>query len=269
MIKHYIPSWIKRDIKKIIGQYPAGRTLTVRETDTFIVSYPKSGNTWIRFLIGNLIHEEGVDFTNIEDSIPDIYLNADSIMRRLPAPRIIKSHEYFDPRYKKVIYIVRDPRDVVISYWHFAKKQKYIVGQTSLDDFVDVFIQGRLNGFGAWGEHVGSWLGARESTANFLLLRYEDLLSNAKEELRKVASFFGVRRDEVRIKRAIELSSFNRMKEMEVNQRIQWKAIRNSRQEIPFVRSGRSGGWKEVLSDQSASSIQDEWRVIMKKLGYM
>src|SRR5947199_5455833 len=92
-------------IRALLGKNPAGRRLTVFPDDVFIVSYPKSGNTWARFLIGNLFHDdEPVTFANVEERVPSIYVHPDRALRRLP--RILKSHECFDPRYRRVIYIV-------------------------------------------------------------------------------------------------------------------------------------------------------------------
>src|SRR6516165_5909237 len=103
----------------VSGRQLAGRGLTVFPDDAFIVSYPRSGNTWTRFLIGNLIYQDDpVTFANIEARIPEIYFNPDHVMRGLARPRILKSHECFDPRYRRVIYIVRDPRDVAVSFYH-------------------------------------------------------------------------------------------------------------------------------------------------------
>lgn len=269
LLKIFIPTTLKISAKKILGKYPAGRSINVRDTDIFIVSYPKSGNTWTRFLIGNLIYEEGVDFANIENRVPDIYANSNAQLDKLPSPRYLKSHEYFDPRYKKVIYIVRDPRDVAVSYWHFAKKQNVLPENSTLVDFIEFFTQGKQDEFGSWGENVGSWLGARENNKDFLLLRYEDLLTNPIEELRRVAHFASLPNDENRIKRAIELSSFDRMQHLEKSQGKHWKAIRNSNQNLPFVRSGKSGGWKNSLSEQDASAIRKLWGPNMGKLEYL
>src|ERR1017187_7417206 len=92
------------------------REVTIFPDDVFLTSYPRSGNTWTRFLVGNLIYQDlGVSFLNVERLVPDMYKTADWVMRRLPRPRVLKSHECFDPRYPKVIYIVRDPRDVAVS----------------------------------------------------------------------------------------------------------------------------------------------------------
>ena len=109
----------------LLGKKTAGRYLTVFPDDIFLVSYPRSGNTWTRFLIGNLVHQdEAVTFTNVESRIPEIYLFPDRILRRFPRPRILKSHECFDPRYKRIIYVdSRSPRccHLVLSLCHQAK----------------------------------------------------------------------------------------------------------------------------------------------------
>lgn len=81
--------------------YPAagpGRHLQVRPDDTFIVSYPRSGNTWLRFLCANLVHREvQVDYANIETFVPDIYVTSELALRASAGPRVLKSHEAFDP----------------------------------------------------------------------------------------------------------------------------------------------------------------------------
>src|ERR1700685_1517671 len=112
---------VKYVLKYLLGRDLAGRNLAVYPDDTFLVSFPRSGNTWIRFLIANLLNPGiEVSFTNIERLIPDTASKSSRTMKREARPRIIKSHEYFDVRYPKVIYIVRDPRDVALSYYDFS-----------------------------------------------------------------------------------------------------------------------------------------------------
>src|SRR5437660_7753546 len=99
-----------------LGLHHPGRNLDVFDDDVFVVSYPRSGNTWTRFLIANLLHpEEPATFLNIGRLVPDAEVQSSRYMRGIPSPRVIKSHTYFDPRYPRVIYIVRDPRDVAPS----------------------------------------------------------------------------------------------------------------------------------------------------------
>jgi len=128
----------------------------------WLASYPKSGNTWVRFLIANLVRpNETIDFSNVNGVIPGPEVTRNRDLMRIPRPRIIKSHQYFDPRYKQVIYIVRDPRDVVVSQYHFQRKRKIVADGFPLSDFVSRFLAGETCFYGSWGEHVSSWLATR------------------------------------------------------------------------------------------------------------
>ena len=74
--------------------------------------------------MANLLFPElRVSFLSIDHLFPAVININCQKLAKIPGPRLIKSHEYFDPRYKQVIYIVRDPRDIVISYYHFLLKQ--------------------------------------------------------------------------------------------------------------------------------------------------
>jgi Sulfotransferase domain len=121
----------------LLGKDIAGRNLQVYADDTFIVSYPRSGNTWTRFLIANLLHPQGpVNLLDLERLVPDTEGQSRQYFSVIPRPRVIKSHQYFDPRYKRVIYVVRDPRDVALSYYHFQRKYRFIRDELPLKTFV-------------------------------------------------------------------------------------------------------------------------------------
>src|ERR1700722_14301077 len=160
----------------LLGTDKAERNFAVYPDDTFVVSYPRSGNTWTRFLIANLIHpDKNVSFANIEQLIPDTASQSSLALKRTPRPRIIKTHEYFDHRYPKTIYIVRDPRDIALSYYDFQRRSRQIEDGYELERYVDDFVSGRLNSadWGTWGENVASWVYPRGQRKEFLLLRYE------------------------------------------------------------------------------------------------
>jgi hypothetical protein len=257
----------------LLGRKPAGRRLTVYADDLFIVSYPRSGNTWTRFLIGNLLYEnEPVTFLNIEKYIPAIYLWPDRVMRRLPRPRVLKSHECFDPRYKRVIYIVRDPRDVAVSYYHYAIKRNVIPDGYPITEFIHRFMDGEFdlawNWAASWGDHVLSWMSLRQGRQNFLLLRYEDMLQDTENELRKVAHLVGIEPTPERLRRAMELSSATRMRDLEKTQGKDWKLTKDTRQDKPFVRSAHAGDWRTALPASSVAEIEQAWGSIMKQVGY-
>jgi len=246
------------------------REITIFSDDTFLTSYPRSGNTWTRFLVGNLIHpQETVSFLNVERIVPDMYKTADMALRRLPRPRVLKSHEPFDPRYRKVIYIVRDPRDVAVSNYHWEMKLRSIPEGYPIEKFVPRWMEPQFwLRIGSWADHVNSWLGTREGNGSFLLVRYEDLKRDPRAELARMAALLGVVADGQTLDRAVASSSTERMSEMESRQAGQWVATHHTRQDKPFVRKGAAGGWRSVLSPESVAYLEARWGILMKKLGY-
>lgn len=269
------PNPIRRYLKAVtltaLGRNPAGRALTVFPGDLFLVSYFRSGSTWSRFLFGNFIHQdEPVTFTNMDRLVPSIYDWADRVLRKLP--RVLKSHECFDPRYPRVIYIVRDPRDVAVSFYFYNLKVRVIPDGYSMDEFVTRFVAANVVPYadrvGCWQDHVRSWVRLRGSTAGFSLVRYEDLLADPAKEFSKLAPMLGIDPAPARIERAIRLSSAAHMRSLEKKQSHQWITTKDTRQDIPFVREARAGGWRNKLSDSAVRTIEQAWGTTMKELGY-
>jgi hypothetical protein len=264
---------IKRVIaggKSFLGLYPPGRAVKVFPDDIYLVSYPKSGNTWTRFLIANLVHpEKNPDFSNINALLPDLEEMSKRDLARAARPRILKSHQYFDPRYPKTIYVVRDPRDVVLSEYYFDIKRRAIAEDFPLPQFVSRFVRGELNHpYGTWGENAASWFYTRHGDPRFLLVKYEALQSEAMEEMGRIAGFLGVSADAKRLALAIEQSSADRMRELEKKQAHLWSSTRETRKDKPFVRSAKSGGWKAELSEASVTEIESAWGGLMREIGY-
>jgi hypothetical protein len=260
---------LKYAVKRALGLDLAGKHYTVYPDDTFLVSYPKSGNTWVRFLLANLIHpNETVGFSNINRLLPAPGVLTRRFLRTLPRPRIMKSHEPFDVRFRKVIYLVRDPRDVAVSEYHFDLKKRYIDAGMTLDQFVRLYIAGGTSSYGSWWEHAASWIGPRYGNPAFLLVRYEDLLGDPIAETGKIAEFLGIKADQDRLKAAVERSSADRMRKLEKQDADQWTGTKNTVKEIPFVRAAKSGGWKESLSPQLVEEIEVAWFPLMNFLGY-
>lgn len=253
----------------LFGKDIPGRSISVLPDDTFVVSYPRSGNTWTRFLIANLLHpEETVSFANIERFVPDTTSLPRKAFRTIPRPRVIKSHEYFDLRYRRVLYIVRDPRDVAVSCYQFLKKVHVVALDMPLEDFVSHFVKGEFDIYGTWGQNVGSWLVARYGTEGFLLLRYEDLVQDPLRELAKVADFFGVEAPPERLAQVVELSSADQMRKLEAREADAWVLTSKTRKDIPFVGKAVAGGWKSSLSESSVAEIESTWGDLMKALKY-
>src|SRR5271166_1001432 len=260
---------IKFAVKRVLGLDLAGRNYAVFPDDTFLVSYPKSGNTWVRFLLANLIYpNEAVGFANINRLLPAPGVLSKRFLRSLPRPRILKSHEPFDVRFRKVIYLVRDPRDVAVSEYHFDLKKRYIESDVTLEQFVKRFIAGDTSSYGSWWEHAASWIAARHGNPAFLLVRYEDLLADSVGETAKIAKFLGIQATQERLLAAVDRSSADRMRKLEKQQAEQWTGTKNTRKEIPFVRAAKSGGWKEALPRRLAEEIEIAWAPLLKFLSY-
>lgn len=254
----------------ITKRQAAARGLTVFPDDTFLVSFPRSGNTWTRFLVCNLIDpDHPVNFAELESRIPEIYFVPDRVLRTFPRPRVIKSHECFDPRYRKIIYIVRDPRDVLISYYEFQLKRRVISDECSLEEFLPRFMESAIEPkIGSWRDHVVSWTATRGGQENFLLLRYEEMLANTQKEAAKIAAFLGLDTSTERTARAVELSSADRMRKLEKEQAGQWSATKKTRRDKPFVRKAVSGDWKTRLSETCVAKIEKAWGDVMTSVGY-
>ena len=260
----------------LTGRQIAGRGLTVFPDDVFLVSYPRSGNTWTRFLLGNLIHQnDPVTFSNVESRIPEIYFNRDRFLRQLPRPRMLKSHECFQPHYPRVIYIVRDPRDVAVSFYHHNVKARNIPDDYPMPSFVPRFIAGEFDRkFGSWRDNVLSWTVLRKDDPRFLMLRYEDMKSDTASTLAEIVAFLDrcsfrkIDSNPQAVQRAIDLSSPERMRLLEKQEGGNWVLTKDTRNDKPFIRPATSGGWKSQLSPESVREIESAWGDLMQSLGY-
>lgn len=249
-----------RRIREVFGE-KAGRGLTVLHDDTFLVSYPRSGNTWLRFLIANL-KSESVSFETIQELVPAIYPESDRDLLQRRRPRVLKSHECFDPKYPRIVYIVRHPVPVARSSFRYLKMQNEIPSDASFGHFISEFVHGLPFPYGTWADHVNSWLSTREQHSNFMLVRYENLRADTYSQFSRIADFIGLDAGPTDLTRAIDQSDISVMKRLEDERRSKSSWLQHADPDIRFV----GGQSRKNLADTNL--IEMEWAETIARLGY-
>lgn len=207
---------IKNIIKLFLDIPLAAKYAKTRENDIFLVSFPKSGNTWLRFLIGNYLYDN-IDFNNINDLIPDIHVSNTKHLDGIKKQRFIKSHFTFNPNYPKVIYIKRNIKDVTISYFYWFKKKNPNLFP-SFEGFFSSFINDGAGPYGTWVDHINDW-SKKAKKENILIVDYDDLKKNTYQEMLRVLKFCNLPLDKEKLLVAIKRSNINFMAKLENKQR--------------------------------------------------
>jgi hypothetical protein len=259
-----------KNIKKIKSEVSKWNPSDIKKETIYIVSYPKSGNTWMRFIIGNYLTDCDMDFSNFHKVIPDIHKNPEDIANVKFNPIFIKSHFPYREEYKKVIYIFRDGRDVSVSYYHHLLGKKRIPEQTSFNEyFYNYFITGRVH-FGDWGDHIKSWLIESESKKGIFYTSYERFQEDIFKEMCNVLKFSNMDIKDDRLLRAINCSSKENMMNDEKNNRNNSIVFKNTNSEsdYKFIRKGIIGDWKEYYDKKMNQVFCEKYGKILNDLGY-
>ena len=232
-----------------------------RPSDIFTASYPRSGSTWLRFILVELLAGQSSGFKGVNLLSPDVGHHS-SAQALLPGEgRLIKTHELYRPAYKKAIYLARDPRNVMLSEYQFEKALGVI--DEGLDAFLDAFLRKGVNPFGRWTEHVNTWLDAADANqCELLIVRFEDMRRDTVPVLRQMMEFLNFPVDDGAIRTAVEGNSLEQMKAKEkvTPQRASAKGR--------FVGSGSVAGWKEKLTPAQLRLMDQFAGPAMARLGY-
>lgn len=255
--------------------------MTVRSTDLWIRTFPRSGMTWtseLAWLIMNdcnfsealevplSVRSPTVDtnyFTNWDDLAPSEIMDArhcQSIekMEQLPSPRILKSHLPFHllpPRLlntAKVIFVVRNPKDAIVSFFHFHKLVKLCYFAGEMNQFVDYFIDNKV----AWTPYFSSVLDAwgKRNHPNLLILFYEDMIKDLRAQIEKMATFLNRTVTEEQIGKLVDHVRVDSQRDRP-NISIKASVTNN---DCLFIRQGKTNDWKNYFSPEVNVKI-DEW----------
>jgi hypothetical protein len=225
------------------------RSMQVRSDDSLLIAYPKSGSTWLRFILANLESEDFVDFDTIRSLIPPLdRLSDPSIARR--RNRLIKVHE--QPRRSLVsragpsVYLVRDPVHVFLSYRDHLRATRG--DDLELDRLVDAFLHGRVDGYGRWDQHVLRAVRAHRSAPGQLrIVRFEDLRRDPAHTVLEICEALGRPTTPSAVEIALRRSSAERMRELEASST--WLAQNRVVGAKPFVAGAGVRSEKDLPGD--------------------
>jgi hypothetical protein len=244
------------------------RHATVSRQDAFLASYPKSGNTWLKFMVTYLLSGSEADFDNDSAVIATVGSHR-ATPRLLPdGGRLIKSHEpYSNPQkraYRKAVYLVRDGRDVAVSYYYTRIRRGKFEGDFA--SFLRLFLGGGVDGYGPWHHHVESWLASPlQENGSLLVLKYEDLLTDPVQGLGRVMEFLGRPVSREQAEESVRTYSAERMREQEKRSRFHEQ---QKRRDIMFVRTAESGGWVETFTPEDEALFKTVAGDVLERLGY-
>lgn len=232
-----------------------------RPEDVFFDSYPRSGTTWSRHTLFEILTERQSGFRAVDSTLCGVGKHHKGGSVLPGGGRLISTHEQYRREYKKAIYLTRDCRDVVLSEFTYLRNLEFFHGD--LDEFVKHFVTTRVSGFGPWQRHVTSWLDSPlVGTPNILVMRFEDLRHDPVKEFTRMANFLGVDPGDGVIQRAVANSSLEKMKEKERREPV--KASVKGR----FVNSGAVQGWRSKLTPAQVQIIEQYAGDVLKRLGH-
>jgi hypothetical protein len=237
-----------------------------RPDDVFIVTYPRSGTTWMQMILYQLTTDGSMDFPHIYEYCPWFERSSRSGLgfEARPSPRLFKSHLPYRKIPKgpcKYIYVARDGKDVAVSYYHLHRNYSGFEG--TFPEFFDRFLRGKVE-FGSWFEHVRGWWRHRNDP-NVLFMRYEDLLDGLEGGVRKIIAFCGFEIAPERLPTILERCRFALMKQHESQfDPVTGAAWEQGAHGRAFLRTGRAGDGKDQLSPEQAARFD---RAFEKLLG--
>lgn len=239
---------------------------SVRPGDVFVVTYPKSGTTWLAMMIANYLGSDEIDFSTYHHIVPDIndlHMRSASLnaFDALPNPRFFLTHSPYDPTLRRVVYVIRDPRDVMVSYRNFWNQQHP-------DAKVDLatFIRDVRRYPCEWDEHVSGW--TRRQEEDFLLITFEEMKADPEAILTRVLKFAGLTPDQEIVSGAVDATGFERLKELEERWRREHADEGASKSPERFIRRGEVGAWRDEMGPELAEEIENRFGEVMERFGY-
>ncbi|XP_039620770.1 sulfotransferase 1C2-like [Polypterus senegalus] len=243
--------------------------------DVLIATYPKAGTTWMIEIVDS-IRQGGItkEIKTIPSHERAPFLEFSSLtviptgldlLEAMPSPRLVKTHLPFQLVPKsiwdkgcKVIYVARNAKDVLVSFYFFHKMNTRLPDTGTWDDFIESFLSGNV-AWGSWFDHVTGWWDVRERH-QVLYVFYEDILQDPMREVERVAHFLGHTLDKGTVQEIVKHTAFDVMKD---NPMTNASIIPTSILDVrisPFMRKGQVGDWKNHFTVAQNERFEEEYR---------
>jgi len=237
-------------------------------SDLYLVGYPKSGNVWFGFMLGNInLLMSGIDrrmtFLGGDDVIPSLEIgrHISQPSTSFPGFRMIQCHSAYNPNYHRVVLLVRHPVEVMASAYKFGIELGLFSGD------IRQFIDHPHLGISAWISHTKGWLDGAQAArfrSSLCLVKYEELRSDPVAVLRDIYSLMGFELAEKVIATAVERASFAVMTADEERLSARspaWVGLQHARRE-------QTAGPRVPIDPELAERIVTLARPILDRLGY-
>ncbi len=210
--------------------------------------------------------EKKESFLEMKYPFPPFWLGTEKALTE-DAPRYLKSHlplEYWKDNIDKhpelkIIMTIRNPKDVLVSYYHFCQKLE-VLGKFNgtWNDFFDMMMKKQLV-YGDYFEFTAAWYKFHEGRENSLVLKYEEMKTNLRGSIEKIAAFLELEVSENVIEKIAERTTFeNMMSEAKAGERKMQRGI---------LRKGRIGNWKEYFNEEQNEYVNEKLESIFEPIG--
>ncbi|XP_062381984.1 sulfotransferase 2B1-like [Sardina pilchardus] len=249
-----------------------------RQDDILIVTYPKSGTTWMQEIVP-LIKSEG-DLTPVQtipnwERVPWLEVDRTRILNveERPSPRLFATHfhynmmpESFFKVKPKVLYVLRNPKDVFTSSFYYHGMALFLVNPGTVDEFMEKFLNGKVM-FGSWFDHVKGWIHSKDQE-HILHIFYEEMIMDLKGSVRKLSYFLGKSLSEEVIEKISDHCVFKNMKQNKMSNHSLVSAKIFDQTKSEFLRKGISGDWRNTLNTAQSDHFDSVYEEKMKDVKF-